>query len=605
MTVTSNVEEVTIDLSGEGITSPEASISFSESPITFGNVGVGQESSKNITITNTGTADLQVNGLTIAGAASGDYEVVSPSSAFTVVPDASQTVTVRFTPSEQGSRAAIMTVTSNVEEVTVDLSGEGIASAEPSVSFSESPVAFGNVGVGQESSKNITISNTGDADLEITNVNLIGGSGVSSFSIVGGTSSLIRTITPGDSHTFEIKFNPSSAGFVSGSIRFINNSSNETIYLPMNGTGVTPAIAFTETGLNFGDVTVGNTGTDLTFEVQNNGSGALEISNIRLTKSTDFSLVNVSAPQTVAPNGSYVITVRFSPQSEGQKNTMVVVDSNDPTKPSYALIANGVGKAPVTGNVVNIPDANFKAALVSDGLINTNGDSEIQVSEAQAYTGVIRVDGENIANVTGLEEFVNITGFHAMNNSLTSIDLSQNTAIIRLSLTSNNLTTLDLSQNTALQTILIQNNNITSLDLTNHSDLGNFQCGNNAMSTLSLPATANSLRTLYLEFNEISSIDVSNYPDLRTLVVYNNDLTSIDISSNPKVNGLHARANNLSSLNVANGNNANFIYMVADGNSNLTCVQHDAGFDPLNPTNTQANQWTKPAGASWSTTPCQ
>ena len=34
------------------------------------------------------------------------------------------------------------------------------------------------------------------------------------------------------------------------------------------------------------------------------------------------------------------------------------------------------------GQNVNIPDANFKAYLVANSLINTNGDTEVQISEA-------------------------------------------------------------------------------------------------------------------------------------------------------------------------------------------------------------------------------
>jgi hypothetical protein len=41
------------------------------------------------------------------------------------------------------------------------------------------------------------------------------------------------------------------------------------------------------------------------------------------------------------------------------------------------------------GQNVNIPDANFKAYLVGNTAINTNGDTEIQVSEATAFTGTI------------------------------------------------------------------------------------------------------------------------------------------------------------------------------------------------------------------------
>ena len=37
--------------------------------------------------------------------------------------------------------------------------------------------------------------------------------------------------------------------------------------------------------------------------------------------------------------------------------------------------------------IVNIPDANFKAYLVGNSSINANSDSEIQVSEAAAFSG--------------------------------------------------------------------------------------------------------------------------------------------------------------------------------------------------------------------------
>jgi hypothetical protein len=38
---------------------------------------------------------------------------------------------------------------------------------------------------------------------------------------------------------------------------------------------------------------------------------------------------------------------------------------------------------------VTIPDANFKTYLVGNPAINTNGDGEIQVSEAAVFTGRI------------------------------------------------------------------------------------------------------------------------------------------------------------------------------------------------------------------------
>ncbi|WP_281980308.1 choice-of-anchor D domain-containing protein [Tenacibaculum mesophilum] len=606
--ITTNIGKKEVKVTGIAKPKPLPGVDLSETALVFGNVEINQTKDATFTITNSGDADLEITGFEIKGTNAANFSTSATTE--TLAAGETKTITVVFEPTNVGEKTASLEVTTNAGVKAIALSGKATATPMSVIEFSESPISFGNVEVGEDLSKNIIVSNTGNTDLEITNVNIIGGSSSSSFTVIGGTSSLIRTIAPGDTYTFEVKFTPSSQGFASASIRFFNNSSENEVFLPMNGTGTAPAqpaIAFSETGLNFGDVTVGNSGNDLTFAIQNNGQGNLEVSNIRMSgaNANNFTLVNVSAPQTIAPNSFYEVIARFTPQSEGQKQAMIVVESNDPTKPSYAIIISGKGLQAATGTIVNIPDANFKTALVANNAINTNGDSEIQVSEAQAYSGLIRVDGLSISDVTGIEAFVNITEFHAMNNSLTSIDLSKNTAITRLTLRGNSLTALDLSANTALQTILIEQNNISSIDLSNHSSLVSFQCGGNNISTLLLPTTANGLRTLYLEQNKISTLDVSMYPDLRTLVAYNNNLSSMDISNNSKVRGLQVRGNNLTSLNVANGNNVNFIYMVADRNDNLTCIQHDAGFDPLNPPNTQANQWAKPSGASWNTVACQ
>ena len=57
------------------------------------------------------------------------------------------------------------------------------------------------------------------------------------------------------------------------------------------------------------------------------------------------------------------------------------------------------------GQNVNIPDANFKAYLVGNTVINTNGDTEIQVSEANSFNGNISCGGMNISNLIGIEAF--------------------------------------------------------------------------------------------------------------------------------------------------------------------------------------------------------
>jgi hypothetical protein len=82
--------------------------------------------------------------------------------------------------------------------------------------------------------------------------------------------------------------------------------------------------------------------------------------------------------------------------------------------------------------IVNIPDVNFKAYLVGNTAINTNGDNQIQVSEAAAFTGTIYCQSMGISNLTGIEAFTALTELWCGENQLTSLNVSQNTALTTL-----------------------------------------------------------------------------------------------------------------------------------------------------------------------------
>ena len=102
------------------------------------------------------------------------------------------------------------------------------------------------------------------------------------------------------------------------------------------------------------------------------------------------------------------------------------------------------------GQNVNIPDANFKEYLVNNTAINTNGDNQIQVSEASAFKGEIDCSELNISNLKGIEAFTALTNLRCNYNQLTSLDISQNTALTYLDCQNNQLTSLDVSKNIAL-----------------------------------------------------------------------------------------------------------------------------------------------------------
>ena len=83
-------------------------------------------------------------------------------------------------------------------------------------------------------------------------------------------------------------------------------------------------------------------------------------------------------------------------------------------------------KAQVNAQIVHIPDANFKAALLANPVINTNGDGEIQVSEANAYDDALLLSGLGISDLTGIEAFTALKTLDCSSNNLFHIDLSNN-----------------------------------------------------------------------------------------------------------------------------------------------------------------------------------
>ena len=215
------------------------------------------------------------------------------------------------------------------------------------------------------------------------------------------------------------------------------------------------------------------------------------------------------------------------------------------------------------GQNVYIPDANFKNYLVNSTAINTNSDSEIQVSEANAFTGAIDCSSQNISDLTGIEAFTALTELKCYNNQLTSLDVSSNNALTFLHCQGNQLISLDLSNNIVLETIYCGLNQLAYLDLPNSSTLTFLDCFG----------------------NQLTSLDVYQNTALGMMGCGANQLTSLNVSNNTYLTVLYCDNNLLECLNVKNGNNEYFINLYASGNPNLTCIEVDD-------INYSTNNWT-------------
>jgi len=225
--------------------------------------------------------------------------------------------------------------------------------------------------------------------------------------------------------------------------------------------------------------------------------------------------------------------------------------------------------------IVNIPDANFKAALLADTLINTNQDGEIQLSEA-LVTDTIDVNNKNISDLTGIEAFINITELSCSKNNLTILDLSNNTALTKLYCSINDLNSINLNNNTALTELYCGNNQLTSLNVSNNIALTWLDCDNNTLSTIDVSNNI-ALYAMSCKGIQLTSLDVSNNIALVALYCNYNQLSTLDVSNNTALVELECFNNQLNSLNVKNGNNTNMssTFFTAYGNFNLYCIEVD------------------------------
>ena len=226
------------------------------------------------------------------------------------------------------------------------------------------------------------------------------------------------------------------------------------------------------------------------------------------------------------------------------------------------------------GQNVYIPDANFKAYLVGNNAINTNSDTEIQLSEASAFTGTIDCNGQNIYDLTGVEAFTALTELYCYTNYLTSLNVSSNIALESLHCSGNQIPSLDISSNTALIFLNCQGNQIGSLDLSNTTALEAIYCGLNQLTSLDLSSNT-SLTFLDCFGNQLTYLDVSNNTSLGLMGCGANQLASIDVSNNTVLTVLSCINNQLECLNFKNGNNTYLISLSASGNPNLTCIEVD------------------------------
>ncbi len=234
----------------------------------------------------------------------------------------------------------------------------------------------------------------------------------------------------------------------------------------------------------------------------------------------------------------------------------------------------------VNAQIVDIPDANFKNALVNFPVaelgndlledVDTNDDGEIQVSEAYEVQKLF-ISNFFIDTIEGIQDFINLMELECTYNNISTVDVSQNLYLESLNFRNNqlnnlnvtqnlnleyldfahnNLTSIDLSQNLNLITLFCDTNLLNNLDVSQNPYLELIQCKENLFTSLSFINNPN-LIFLGCSFNNLTSLNVTNNINLETLQCFNNQLTSMDVSQNQNLKFLNCRYNQISIIDVS------------------------------------------------------
>ncbi|QTA92761.1 M4 family metallopeptidase [Desulfonema magnum] len=196
-----------------GVRNLNAEIQVSASSLDFGTVEPGYVSTREVTLTNTGNQDIDISDIVISGASEFSHNGTN-----TLLPrDASMNIRVTFSPARAGgTTSATLIITSDADVPQTNISLTGTSAYTAAIQTSASSLDFGTVEPGNVSAREVTLTNIGDRDIDISDIVI---SGASEFSHNGTNILLPRDA----SMNIRVTFSPEQAGKTSSATLIITS----------------------------------------------------------------------------------------------------------------------------------------------------------------------------------------------------------------------------------------------------------------------------------------------------------------------------------------------------------------------------------------------
>ncbi|MFQ5351234.1 MAG: choice-of-anchor D domain-containing protein, partial [Thermoanaerobaculia bacterium] len=231
------------ELAGSGVA---GRIELSTEQLEFGSVRVSEAGSRELTLANTGNAELTLSRFSASGRAPGDYRVSGDCRVGArLAPGDSCLLVVRFSPQREGGRLATLEINHDGvgSPTRVPLSGAALAPPPGELSVEPARLDFGEVAVGGRSGiEPLTLSNTGRGRLRLREIR-VGGRQPSEFQIVPGTCEGIPFLAPGGRCGIGVRFRPAGGGSRSATLTIRHDAPGGELRVSVSGLGLASGAA--------------------------------------------------------------------------------------------------------------------------------------------------------------------------------------------------------------------------------------------------------------------------------------------------------------------------------------------------------------------------
>lgn len=291
-------------------------VGVSSLAVAFGTQLISTSSAaQTVTVSNTGNGALQVSGIVLGGANSGDFAQSTTCGNGLAPPVAPATstscaISVTFRPTALGTRAATLTINSNDPtnpHVVVSLSGAGTALSLSATALSFAPQLVGTSSVAQT----VTLSNGGTTSVAITGI-AAGGTNAADFTVANNCGA---TLAAARSCTITVRFAPTASGARAATVSIRDSDPTSPQSVVLAGTAIAPVLSVSSTALTFNSPLNVRSAAQ-TITVSNPGSSPLMITGIALagTNANQFAQTNTCGT-TVLTGMSCTISLTFTPTS--------------------------------------------------------------------------------------------------------------------------------------------------------------------------------------------------------------------------------------------------------------------------------------------------